>query len=73
MFFDEAYKGNPRAVGGGGVILNPEDYTEINYCWSISSDTNNIAEAHDKWQALRQLKVIGVEEALVFGDFRLII
>ena len=31
LFFDGASKGNLRAVGGGGVILNPDGSTEIRF------------------------------------------
>ena len=73
LFFDGASKGNPRRVGGGGVIMDPGGKIVTEYSWNIGYDSNNMAEAYGLWQGLIQLKEKGVGEAIVFGDSRLII
>ena len=42
----------------------------MEYLWSIGFDSNIMAEAYRLWKGM--LKVKGVEEAIVFGDSRLI-
>ena len=69
MIFDGASKGNPREAGGRGVIYNLEENIEMDYSWSIGFDTNNMVEAYDVWQGLKKPKNLGVDEAMVFGDF----
>ena len=73
LFFNEASKGNPRVAGGGGVIICPEGNIETEYYWNIGNDTNNMAEAYGLWQGLKQLEAMGIEEAIVLGDSRIII
>jgi len=73
LFFDGASKGNPGAVGGGGVIINPEEHKEITCSWSIGFDTNNQAEAYGSLMGLKQIQTLMVNKALIFGDSRLII
>ena len=58
---------------GGGVIYNLKENIEIDYSWSIGFDTNNMDEAYSLWQGLKQLENLGVDEAMVFGDSRIII
>ena len=45
----------------------------MEYFWNIGTDSNNMIEAYGLWQGIKQPKVKGVEEAIVFGDSRLII
>ena len=71
--FDRASKGNPRVAGGGGVIIFPEGNIETEYYWNIGNDTNNMAEAYGIWQGLKLLEAMGVDEAIMLGDSRLII
>ena len=73
LFFDGVSKGNPGSAGGGGVIFDPGGNKESEYFWNIGFDSNNMAEAYGLWQGLNQLKVIGAEEVMVFGDSRIII
>ena len=73
LFFDGASKGNPGKAGGEGVIICPEGNIEVKYFWNIRFDSNNMAEVYGLWQGIKQLKEKGVEEAIVFGDSRLII
>ena len=73
LFFDGASKGNPGMAGGGGVIVNPDGAVEVEYCWNIGHETNNIAEAYGLWQGIKLLLDKRVEEVMVFGDSRLII
>ena len=53
LFFDGASKGNPRRVGGGGVVIDPDGKVEIEYYWNIVYDSNNMAEAYGLWQGLK--------------------
>ena len=46
LFFDGASKGNPRMVGGGGVIICPEGKIEMKYYWNIGNDSNNMDESY---------------------------
>ena len=73
LFFDGASKGNPQMVGGGGVIISLEGEIEMEYFWNIGNDSNNMAEAYGLWQWIKKLEKKGVEEAIVFGDPRIII
>ena len=73
MFFDGASKFNPGVAGGGGVIYNLEENIEIYYSYSIVFATNNKVEAYGLWQGLKQLENLGMDEAMVFGDSRIII
>ena len=73
LFFDGASKGNPGMDGGGGIIISPEGNNEYEYYWNIGNDTNNMAEEYGLWQGLKQLENLGVKEAIVIGDSRLII
>ena len=73
LFFDGASKGNPGNAGGGGVIINPDGKVEVEYCWNIGYETNNMAEAYGLWQGLKKLLVKKVDEVMVFGDSRVII
>ena len=73
LFFDGASKGNLGAAGGGGIFNNPKGSFENEYYWNIGNDTNNMVEAYGLWQGLKQLKARVIEEAIVFGDSRLII
>ena len=73
LFFDKASKGHLGKGGGGGVIINPDGKVEVEYCWNIGYETNNMAEAYGLWQGLKQLLVKGVDEVMVFGDSRIII
>ena len=56
LFFNDAFKENPRLAGGGGVIICPEGKLEVEYFWNIGFDSNNIVEAYELWQGLKQLK-----------------
>jgi hypothetical protein len=40
LFFDEAFKVNSRATGGG-VLLDPDRKLELSYAWGLGADTNN--------------------------------
>ena len=73
LFFDDASKGNPSKARSGGVIICLEGNIEVEYFWNIGFDSNNMAEVYGLWQGIKQLKDKGVEEAIVFGDSRLII
>ena len=73
LFFDSALEGNPGMEGGRGVIICLEGKIEVEYFWNIGIDSNNMAKAYGLWQGIKQLKEKGVEEAIVFGDSRLII
>ena len=73
IFFDRASKGIPGVVGGGGIIICPEGNNELEYYWNIGIDTNNMVEAYGLWQGLKQLENLGIDEAIVIGDSRLII
>ena len=73
LFFDGASKGNPGIAGGGGGVMSHEGNNEYEYYWNIGKDTNNMAEAYGLWQGLKQLENLGVKEAIVIGDSRLII
>ena len=68
LFFDGASKGNPGRAGGGGVVIFPEGKNDTEYYWNIGQDSNNMAEAYGLWKGLKQLKVKGVGEVMVFGD-----
>ena len=39
-------------VGGGGILLNPDEILELSYSLGIGEDTNNIAEALALWKGL---------------------
>ena len=73
LFFDRASKGNLGKAWGGGVVIDPDRKVEIEYCWNIGYDTNNMAEAYGLWQGLKQLQKKGVDEVMVFGDSKVII
>ena len=73
LFFDGASKGNPGVAGAGGVIMSPKGNDEYEYYWNIGIDTNNMVEAYGIWQGLKKQETLGVEEAIVIGDSRLII
>ena len=73
LFFDCASKRNPGMAGGGGVIICPKGKIEMEYYWNIGTDSNNVVESYGLWQGIKQLKEKGVDEAIVFGDSRLII
>ena len=73
LFFDGASKGNPGKAGGGGVVINHNGKVETEYAWNIGHDSNNMAEAYGLWQGLKQVQKVGVDEAVVIGDSRLII
>jgi ribonuclease HI len=73
LFFDRASKGNPGEVGGGGVIIDPEEIKVLSYSWGIDKDTNNIAEALALWQGLSQAQIMNITDLNVFGDSRIII
>ena len=45
LFFDRAPKGNPKATGGGGVLLDPDGKLDLSYAWGLGVDTNNRVEA----------------------------
>ena len=42
LFFDGAAKANPGAIGGGGILLDPDGVTILSYSWGLGVDTNNI-------------------------------
>ena len=73
LFFDGASKGNPGRAGEGGVVIDADGKVEIEYCWNIGYNSNNMAEAYRLWQGLKQLQKKGVDEVMVFDDSRLII
>ena len=68
LFFYGASKGNPGKAGEGGVVIDLDRKVDIEYCWNIGYDTNNMAEAYGLWQGLKQLQKKGVDEVMVFGD-----
>ena len=72
MFFYGASKGNPGMARGGGVVIFLKGKTKNGYYWNIGEDSNNMVEVYGLWQGLKQLKDKGVDEAMVFGDSRLI-
>ena len=45
LFFDGASKGNPRIIGRGGVLLDPNGKLELSYAWGLGVDTNNPEES----------------------------
>jgi len=45
LHFDGAEKGNPRAVGVGGVIFTQGGQIELSFSWGLGVQKNNIAEA----------------------------
>ena len=49
MFFDGASKGNPRAVGGGGVLLDFDNIMEFSFSWGLGVGTDNILEDLSPW------------------------
>ena len=55
LFFDGASKGNPGRTEGGGVVIDSDGKVEIEYCWNIGYNSNNMAEAYGLWQGLKQL------------------
>ena len=57
----------------GGSLLVKKGRTEVEYFWNIGTDSNNMAKAYGMWQGIKQLKVKGIEKAIVFGDSRLLI
>ena len=72
LFFDGASKWNPVEVGGGWILFYPKDLLEFTYSWGIGEDTNNTAKALALWQCLFQMLVHDINDAIVFGDSRLI-
>ena len=44
LFFDGAFKGNPRMARVGGVYFNFEGINLKEYAWGINRKTNNGAE-----------------------------
>ena len=48
------------AIGGGGILLKPDEILELSYSWGIGEDTNSIMEALALWQGLYQAKEINV-------------
>jgi ribonuclease HI len=73
LTFDGASKGNPGAVGGGGILLDPSDTLEVTYSWGLGVETNNMAEALVLWQGLRLAASKSIQNLVVFGDSRVII
>jgi len=49
LFFDGASKGNPRAAGGGGVLLDLKEIKVFSYSLGINEHTNNIVEVLALW------------------------
>ena len=45
----------------------------MEFFWNIETDSNNMVESYRLWQGIKQLKVKGIEKAIVFGDSRLLI
>jgi ribonuclease HI len=73
LFFDGASKGNPWAVGGGGILLGRSGMLEVSYSWGLGLDSNNMAEALTLWQGLRLAVARNIQNLVVFGDSRVII
>lgn len=73
MFFDGALKGNPGAVGGGGVLLNPTGSITLSFSWGLGQDSNNRAEALALWQGLKLALSKNLKSLVLFGDSRIIV
>jgi len=73
MFFDGSSKGNLWAAGARGVILDSEGKEEFLYEWGLGIKSNNQAEMLEAFLGIKLLKTIQIQEAIVIGDYELII
>ena len=73
LFFDGAYKGNPRLARKGGVIFYLGGYKKKDYSWGLGKKSNN----GDEWLTLiKGLEIASncrMEELAVYGDSLMVI
>ena len=60
-------------VGGGEVLLNFNEMTELTLSCGIGDNTNNLVEALALLQGLYRLIVLEIKVAIVFGDSKMVI
>lgn len=68
LFFDGASNSNPGVVGAGGVIFNGNGDNILSYEWGLGHISNNRAEALALYHRLIQLRKLGIDSTLIFGD-----
>ena len=73
MNFDGEAKGNPRRIGLGGVIRDNKGNIIQLYARSLGNSTNNAAEFRALETGLEILSQEGMTNAIVEGDFVLVI
>lgn len=73
LFFDRASKSNLGAAGAGGIIFNPNGEPLVSFEWGLWILSNNKAKALALYQGILQLQAQGIQKAMIFGDFAIII
>ena len=73
LFFDGASKGNPRAAGARGILLDPGGKIEQTFAWGLGTWTNNEAEWLALLQGLQILQDKNYQKVLIFGDSKHVI
>eukprot|EP00253_Pinus_taeda_P013625 PITA_13625 len=73
IFFDGASKGNPGAVGAGGVIYFAEGLSSISFAWGLGEKTNNQAEILGLLKACHIAREKSAKDIQVFGDSEILI
>ena len=73
IFFDGASKGNPGALGVGGLVFSPEKLTKFIFSWGLGSMTNNQDESYSLLMATRFAKEKCFKSVQIFGDSEMLI
>ena len=56
LYFNRPSNHNPRKVGAGGVILDPDGKENVTYEWGLGQTSNNKAEAYNLLMGTRIIK-----------------
>lgn len=66
-------EGNSGSSEAGGVVKKADGGTVLRYAWGVGFNTSIQAEALALLQGLKQLKSLGINDAIVMGDSQSII
>jgi ribonuclease HI len=57
-----------RAIGAGGVIIDPRGNQELNYAWSLGKMTKNQAEEYALLKGIQLTKGLQLQQLYIVGD-----